>query len=136
MFTVEAERNIVISSLAINGGGRGAGEVKVYTRQGGFTGHVESVEGWELVYHNPAVTHNGRGQPTELGDFQRSVFVAGATSQSFFVTSSKNLVYQRGTQEQAECASDGTLTILEGIGTDPTFSALVHTPRIWGGIMR
>lgn len=136
MFTVEAQRNIMITSLAINSSSRGQGEVKVYTRRGGYAGHVQSSEGWELIYHNPAVDHLRRGEATDLGDFDRFVMIPEGTSQSFFVTSTRGLVYKSGFEEGAAFVSDESLTVLEGIGTDATFSSSIYSPRVWSGIVR
>ena len=127
MFTVEAKRNIVVSSFAINSSSRGEGAVKVYTRTGSYNGHEKSSEGWELIYDN-AVMHAPRGQPTELGEFQKKVMIPEGVSQSFFVSSSQNLVYKSGTQEGKAFASDESLSILEGIGTDVTFTGKVYLP--------
>ena len=136
MFTVEAKQNILITSLAINSNSRGAGEVKIYTREGGYSGHVNSSDGWELIYDNPSAMHSRRGQATELGDFEQGVRIAKGMSQSFFVSSSKGLVYKSGDQENSSFTSDQSLSILEGIGTDESFSDMIHTPRVWSGIIR
>lgn len=136
MFTVEAKRDILVESLAINSNSRGQGEVKVYTRQGGYAGHISSSQGWQLIYNNPAVTHGRRGEITELGDFQNAVSIKSGDIQSFFVTSTRGLVYKSGDQEGSPFTSDESLTILQGIGTGSTFSDTVHSPRVWGGIMR
>ncbi|KAL7543067.1 hypothetical protein ACHAXR_012379, partial [Thalassiosira sp. AJA248-18] len=136
MFTVEAKRNIVISSFAINSNSLGQGEVKVYSRKGSYAGHLHSSDGWDLIYDNPTLDHERRGRPTELGEFQRVVMIPQGTSQSFFVTSSIGLVYRAGSQEHSEFSSDESLSILEGVGTDATFSNTMFSPRVWGGIIR
>ena len=136
MFTVEAKRDILIESLAINSNSRGEGEVKVYTRREGYAGHISSSQGWQLIYNNPAVTHGRRGETTELGDFEEGISIPRGTSQSFFVTSTRGLVYKSGDKESSPFTSDESLTILQGIGTDSTFSDTVYSPRVWGGIMR
>jgi hypothetical protein len=133
MFTVNASRDVVISSFAINSMARGYGAVSVYTRLGGYTGREESSAGWTLIYSRKNVMHSRRGQPTELGDFDKGVFVAGGTSQSFYVTSSKGLVYSLGTNEDDVFVRDEALEILEGIGTESDFSGPIFSPRVWGG---
>ena len=133
MFTVEAQQNVVISSFTINSSSRGEGGVKVYTRTGGYVGHVQSSEGWELVYDNPSVIHGRRGRYTELGEFQHGIMIAGGASQSFYVTSTKGLAYTQGVQENSPFASDESLSILEGIGMDVAFSGTMFSPRVWGG---
>ena len=136
MFTVEAQRDIAVSSFAINAMSRGEGEVKVYTRNGSYNGHVQSSEGWELIYHNHIVVHNRRGRRTELGDFANAVIIKSGATQSFFVTSSKGLVYKEGTKESAEFVRDESLVIHEGLGTTGEFSGDPFSPRVFGGIIR
>ena len=136
MFTVEAKRNVLIESLVINSSSKGEGAVKVYTRRGGYAGHTSNPEGWYLVYNNPALIHGRRGQYTELGGFQQNVFIAEGMSQSFFVTSTRGVVYRAGTEEGALFVTNEDITILQGIGTTSKFSNVVYSPRIWGGVMR
>ena len=136
MFMVKALRDVVISSFAINSMSRGVGEVKVYTRAGSYSGSEHSSVGWELIYDNPSLTHQRRGVPTELGDLDQDLAIAGGAIQSFFVTSTKGLVYKEGTAEFAPFANDDSLVIFEGRGTDENFSYVTYVPRIWGGIIR
>ncbi|KAL9181023.1 hypothetical protein ACHAXT_009828 [Thalassiosira profunda] len=136
VFAVEAKQRVSISSLVINSNSRGEGAVKVYTREGGYAGKTGSSEGWTLIYDNPAVAHERRGRPTELGDFDQSVQIAKGATRSFYVSSTRGLVYKSGTTEGAPFVEDESLVILEGIGTSETFSNTVHSPRVWGGIIR
>ena len=136
MFEVWAKRDVSIASLVINAMARGQGEAKVFTRDGSYSGHVQSSDGWTLIYDNPALVHNRRGQPTELGDFDSAVSIEGGNIRSFFVTSSKNLVYQEGTAEGALFAEDESLLIYEGIGTADRFGRGTFSPRVFGGRVR
>ena len=136
MFIVKALRDITISSIAINSMTRGVGGVKVYTRAGSYSDHEQSRDGWTLIYDNSLVTLQRRGVPTELGNFNKGITIAGGTIQSFFVASTKGLVYKEGTAEFAPFSSDDSLVIFEGRGTDENFSTMAHIPRVWGGIIR
>jgi len=136
MFSVEALRDLAISSLVINAMSKGQGEVKVYSRNGSYTSHELNSQGWELIYSNPTVVHKKRGQPTELGDFSKPVMIKSGSIQSFFVHSSKSLVYTAGTQEGVPFASDDSIVIFEGIGTTDKFDGRTYSPRVWGGIVR
>lgn len=136
MFSIEALRDITVSSLVVNAMSRGEGTVKVYTRNGSYSGYERSSEGWELIYDNPAVVHNRRGQWTELGDFDSAVSIASGATHSFFVISSRGLVYESGSQESAEFVSDESVSILVGVGTTDEFAGTIHTPRVFGGIVR
>jgi len=136
MFSVEALRDVSISSLVINAMSKGRGEVKVYTRKGGYTDHELSSQSWELIYSNQAVVHKKRGQPTEIGDFAKPVLIKSGSIQSFFVHSSKSLVYTAGTQEGVPFASDDSIVLYEGIGTTNEFDGTTYSPRVWGGIVR
>ena len=136
MFAIKLKRDITVSSLVINSKSQGEGAVRIYTRTGSYTGHEKNIAGWDLVYYNPSVNHNRRGHATELGDFYSKVFVAKGSIQSFFVTSTKGLVYKEGVDEFAVCASDRWFDVLEGIGTDGEFSGKTYSPRIWGGKIR
>ena len=136
MFSIEALRDVSISSLVVNAMARGVGQVTVYTRNGSYLGHELSSEGWELIYSNQAVVHNKRGVPTELGDFQNAVSIKSGDIQSFLVTSTKGLVYNAGTEEGAPSSSDSSLVIHEGIGTTGDFSGVIHRPRLFGGAVR
>ena len=136
MFVVRAKRDIAISSFAINPNSRGYGAVKVYTRAGNYTNHEQSSVGWDLIFDNPLVKHKRRGMETDLGDFHKQVIIAGGSFQSFFVTSSKGMVYQMGKQEFAVFESDESMEILEGIGTDGEFEGKIFSPMVWGGKIR
>ena len=136
MFSVEALRDVFVTSLVINSMSKGRGEVKVYTRNGSYTDHMLSSQGWNLIYSNQAVVHKKRGQPTDLGDFSKPVLIKSGSIQSFFVHSSKSLVYTAGTKEDDTCISDDSIVIYEGIGTTGIFSGTTYSPRVWGGIIR
>lgn len=136
MFSVEALRDISITSLVINAMRKGEGAVQVYTRHGSYIGYERSDSGWELIYNNHSVIHNKRGQPTELGDFENAVSIASGATQSFFVTSSNKLVYERGTEEGAIFKGDESLRIFEGVGTTGIFDGVNYSPRVFGGIVR
>jgi len=136
MFKLEALRDVTVSSLVINAMSRGEGEVKVYTRIGDYSGHERNSVGWELIYDNSAVIHNRRGEPTELGDFNTPVFIEKGDTRSFFVTSSMGVLYEPDTVEGAPFVSDESIVIYEGIGTTEEFSGIIHSPRVFGGIVR
>ncbi|KAL7552277.1 hypothetical protein ACHAWF_015504 [Thalassiosira exigua] len=136
MFALKALRDISISSLVINAMSRGQGSVKVYIRNGNYSGHEQSNNGWVLIYDNPTLTHDRRGRRTELGNFDNAIYIEGDTTKSFFVTSSNGLVYQEGKKEGEAYASDESLVIYEGIGTTGEFSGTTFSPRVFGGIIR
>ena len=136
MFTVEAKRNVLIESLVINSSSKGEGAVKVYTRRGGYAGHTSNPEGWYLVYNNPALIHGRRGQYTELGGFQQNIPIAKGKTQSFFVISTKGLVYKAGKKEGDLFTSNNAIEIYEGIGTTDEISGAIYSPRVFGGIVR
>ena len=136
MFSIEALRDVSITSLVINAMSKGQGEVKVYTRKGSYTGYELKSQGWEPIYSNQAVVHKKRGQLTELGYFAKPVSIKNGSIQSFFVHSSKSLVYTTGTQEGIPYVSDDSIVIFEGIGTTDEFVGKTHSPRVWGGIVR
>ena len=136
MFSVKALRDISVTSFVLNSMSRGEGRVKVYTRKGSYISHERNNEGWDLIYDNHSVIHNRRGKQTELGNFDNAVYIAEGDTQSFFVSSSKSLVYKAGTAQGAEYVSDESLVIYEGIGTTDEFSGEIYSPRVFGGIIR
>ena len=136
MFTIKALRDISVTSLVLNSVARGTGTVKVYTRVGSYRGYEQSSEGWTLIYSNSKVTHKGRGQPTEIGVLNSAVSIYNGVTQSFFVTSSIGLAYQAGTEEGAPFVNDGSVIIYQGVGTTDEFSGSIHSPRVFGGILR
>ena len=136
MFSVEALRDVSITSLVINAMSKGQGAVKVYTRNGSYTGYESNKQGWNLIYSNQEVVHEKRGQPTELREFLNPVTIKSGNIQSFFVHSSNSLVYTAGTKEGDTYTSDDSIVIYEGIGTTGIFSGVTYSPRVWGGIIR
>ena len=137
IFEVVALRDLSVSSLVINAMTQGQGAVKVYSRDGSYSGHEQNSEGWELIYDNPSVTHMKRGQATELGNFETAVLINSGATQSFFVSSSRGLVYRAGTHEGVAFASDESIIVKEGIGTTGEFDgSTTYSPRIFGGIIR
>jgi hypothetical protein len=135
IFTVNALRDVFITSLAINAMARGNGRVMVYTRDGEYSNAESSSDGWTLVY-DKTVFHQPRGLVTELGEFNSGVIIGAGTSKSFYIESTKKLVYKSGTEELAPYSSDGVLAILEGIGLNNNFTGPVYTPRVWSGKIR
>ena len=136
MFTIKALRDISVTSIVLNSVARGVGEVKVYSRTGSYRGYDQASEGWTLIYSNSTVTHKGRGQPTEIGSFSSAVSISSGATQSFFVTSSIGLAYQAGTEEGAPFVNDGSVIIYQGVGTTDEFAGSIHSPRVFGGVLR
>ena len=136
MFSIKALRDISVTSFVLNSVARGVGEVKVYTRVGSYSGYEQSSEGWTLIHSNSTVTHKGRGQPTEIGSFNSALPIYNGVTQSFFVTSSIGLAYQAGTEEGAPFVNDGSVIIYQGAGTTGEFTGSIHSPRVFGGVLR
>ena len=136
MFSIKALRDLSVSSIVVNAMSRGEGRVKVYTRPGSYSGHELNSDGWELIYNNPTLEHNRRGKQTELGNFDNAVVISSGSTQSFFITSTKGLVYQAGTTEGAEYANDESMVVYEGVGTTDEFAGAIYGPRVFGGIVR
>ena len=133
MFTILAQRNIEVNALSINSMSHGDGTVTVYSRPGGYEGHTDSDEGWTLVLDKSGIYHQRRGSKTEIGAFDQSITVPAGTNQSFFVSSTRGLVYKAGSVEGGVFSRNDALSILEGIGTDETFSGTLYSPRVWSG---
>ncbi len=132
MFAVKALRDVVITSLDINTMYRGNGAVKVYSRPGGYAGHI-SIDGWQLVYDNSSTELNGRGRATPLARGFTSVSVRSGEYHSFYVYSEEKLVYKRGYIEGLIYVNDRSLAIYQGIGMRGHFGSVVYSPRVWSG---
>ena len=135
MFDIKADSDVTVRSFDINAMSRGYGNVEIYTRQGSYQGHEQSRVGWTLVYNN-TVEHNKRGEATELGELENKVQILANSTQGFYITSTRSLLYISGTSELQPFTRDDVLTVFEGVGTEGSFAGAIHSPRVWSGRIR
>jgi hypothetical protein len=110
MFTVEAKRDLTVTSLSMNSSKEGVGTVRVYTRLGSYEGYEGSAKGWNLVYERTDVQQNGRGNVTPLEDFKTGVEIIEGETMSFYVHADDGVVYMRGSTVGTTNAADKSLT--------------------------
>lgn len=110
MFTVEAKRDLTVTSLDMSSNKMGVGTVRVYTRLGSYEGHESSADGWELIHDRTDVQQNGRGNATPLGDFEAGVEIREGEKRSFYVHAEDGVVYMRGSTVGSINATDESLT--------------------------
>jgi len=147
MFYVKAKRDVKISGFDIysNTVTSGSGDhVQVYTRQGKYTNHVLSNNGWNLIYNN----HNTKLKGPNVQTFINTnpVTVRANTIQSFFIWTSTNKIrYRLGksapTSEGSPYLGDTNLVIHEGIAKHTKFSGnynqqTVEAARVFRGNIR
>jgi len=135
MFMIKALCDLEITSLSINTSLQGvSGLVKVFTREGSYSGFDRSGDGWKIIFSS-VVNQLGRGRPTNLGTLLTRVSISSGSRQSFYVLAEDELVYKTGSQEFDTFTSDSCIEIYEGSGIRGEFGSKI-SPRVWSGIIQ
>lgn len=131
MFSIVTNKPIFVTSFS--GNLNGTGFMKVYYKKGSYAGYETKPNAWILV-DSARVTSNGVGVPTPI-DINMSLLLNAGDTFSFYITgngSGADVNYLDGTAEGAVYSTDGTISILEGVGKEYPFAG-TFSPRIWNG---
>jgi len=133
-FTVEASRDLFVTSFTVHTTTTGPGAVRIYHRPGEYGDHITNPDGWNLVYEDEALDGRGNGKETPLGKLPRPVLAEAGTRHSFYVYASRGVRYTTtGGDEGDVFRESGELVFYEGRGSGGEFSASTWAPRIWNG---
>ena len=135
MFTVQAIRNVAITSISTFTETTNTDLFQVYTRAGGYRLHTDSDDGWELIYDN-VIKHNGNTVLTDLAPFDnnRKVVIPAGQSQSFYVYSPSNVKYRQEGTEGDVLYNDESLRFIVGISLVGKWGE-IWTPRTFSGVL-
>jgi hypothetical protein len=143
MFNIIALRDVTVKSFDFFGASSNTDLVQVYTRAGAYQGNELSQSGWQLVYDNGSVVHQGRNSPTSLGDFATSVNISAGSKQSFYIYTPSELMYKAGTSSTSEnlvYSKDESMEFYEGVGVGGFFAdgvpSKVYRTRIFRGLIK
>lgn len=132
MFDIVASESVTITGFTANPINSGT-DFEVYYRVGSFVGHETSSTGWILLGSSTNI-------PAGLGNigvsFARPI-IAGQTL-GFYVTSTtagNYIYYDNGTSVGTTLASDGFLTIEEGVGKSYPFGSTNTTRNFVGSVL-
>jgi hypothetical protein len=125
-----------IRSVEVNTEGTGSVDLFLYTRSGTFVGSEATSVGWTLL---DTGTVTGQGEDTATA-WDLADFTLGAGSLTGFyigignyANNVNNMQYTTGTNVGDVLATDGVLTIFEGVGKGDGFSRGTFTTRNWNG---
>lgn len=138
MFSVEATRDVVVTSFDLYSGSSATAQVQVYTRAGSYKGYELIEDGWTLVF-DKGVQQFGRSTLSGIGPLTSEVAIAAGSVQSFYIYNANTVMYTLGTTEGNRKAFDESLAFYEGVGITNKFSgntADLYIPRVFSGVMR
>ena len=134
-FTIKALQDIFITSFTIHTVDSGTGTVKVYEKEGSYSGSESNADAWNLIMNDPNVNGQGTGQQTPLGKLDTALFIPADTFRSFHIYSSLRVQYTNGgTEGDIYSENPGEVIFYEGLGADDEFGN-TFSPRIWNGII-
>ena len=138
MWDVKNETGSVmkITDITVHLSGTGAANIEVFYKAGPFAGFEQNASAWTQIA-NVGVTSNGSGNETPVPlAVQPDLLPGGVYAFYAISTSGSSFSYTNGTSEGNVFATDGNLTMYEGIGVaTPLFSTTRFSPRVWNGRM-
>lgn len=127
MFDIIAHNDIVIDSLDFAAYSAATGWVKVYYREGSYTGYNTSTSGWALL---DSVTVTTVASPALTGvPLKNQLFIPAGHTYGFYICADMSTSYFSGTFQPE--VSDSNITVTQGHGGN--YFNLVNTPRFWPG---
>ena len=141
MFSVQAQRDVAITSIASFFRSDESGVVQVYTKPGGYANFTENATAWTLIYNN-TILQNGKDSLTDVGSFidNQTVVIAKGEIQSFYVYSPNNLAYRKedGVLEGDFVLGDNSLNLYAGIAIayGQFGEGQIFSPRQFSGVLR
>lgn len=141
MFSVQALRDVAITSISTFFRSDDTGVVQVFTKSGGYRGFEQNATAWTLIYNN-TISQNGKDDLTHLGLFTNNtkVVVAKDEVQSFYVYSPNNLAYRQddGVLEGDFVVGDNSLNFYAGVAIayGQFGEGQLFSPRQFSGILR
>ena len=134
-FTIKALQDIFITSFTIHTVDSGTGTVRIYEKEGSYSGSESNADDWNLIMNDPNVNGQGTGQQTPLGKLDTALFIPANTFHSFHIYSSLLVQYTNGgTEGDVYTENPGEIIFYEGLGADNEFGN-TFSPRIWNGII-
>lgn len=117
MFTVQALKNVSISALSTHTSTVDDGIIQVYTREGQYTRHTASNEGWTLVFDQLVHQQGGEKLARLVFPGDKRINISTGNSASFYVYTTKNVIYQsrKTWVEGSIVTDDGSLQLFAGI---------------------
>ena len=134
-FTIKALQDIFITSFTIHTADTGTGTVKIYEKEGSYSGFESNAVDWNLIMNDPDVEGQGTNEKTPLGNLDTALFIPANTFHSFHIYSSLRVRYTNGNAEGDIYTENPDLIIYEGLGADNDFGN-TFSPRIWNGIIQ
>lgn len=111
------------------------GNWAIYFRAAPFSGFETTSGAWTLLGSAIGVISNGPGVTTPL-PIPVNIRIPAGETYAFHVTKTDGfrLKYTNGTVQGAVYASDGIISVLEGVGTGYPFASSIPV-RIWNGVI-
>ena len=134
-FTVEAHKDLFVTSFTIHATTTGTGAVRVYHAAGDYGNVMTSRDKWTLIYEDESLAGKGNGNETPLGKLSAPVFAEAGTRHSFYVYASNGVRYTTSGASEGDVFSEneGEMTFYQGRGSGGEFSASTWAPRVWNG---
>lgn len=133
MFKVEAKQDVVITGFNVVSKKDTANDVMIYTRLGSYEGEPLRQNGWKPIFQGNIP--NQQNKLSKLDDFNEPVTIIAGDTQSFYVYSSKGLMYTLGDKEGKAYADNDALVMYEGKVTSNEFRR-PNGSGMWAGVIK
>ena len=130
-FDMSSTANVTITGFDVNVDA-GSRTIEVWTRSGSYMGNTSSSAGWTQV-GVVTVTGAGLDVPTVL-PLDIGVHIPAGGTQAFGLFSNGGWNYTNGTAEGTLLATDGTISVFEGLGAGGPFGGTIATRNFSGNV--
>ena len=135
MFTVKANiKPIKVTSFDIIGKKDQSSQCMVFTKTGNYRGYERngSTAIWKRVLNRQV--RMSKNSPSNMGNLNSEVYIAAGSTQAFFIWCESEMLYQRGGSQGSAFASDGSITVSQGVGVEELFRDVTDTAKFCGRI--
>lgn len=135
MFDVSANQSTTINGIAGNFN-TGNNVVDVWYRTDSYTNSPNNANGWMPLVQGASLTSPGNGAGTLIPGTYSVTIPAGGTYGFLVICTTGGVAYTNGTAVGNVWATDGRLTIFEGLGRGvPAFTGATFSPRNFNGTL-
>ena len=119
MFTFEASAPVTLTSLDIESKKDGDSQVTVYSMEGDYEGNEFNEGSWKRVFDHSIFLE--KNVATNIGHFDKEVFIPAGERASLFVFSEKGLLMSTNTGSSRTAHEDDTLVMYNGLAFKKAF---------------
>ena len=106
----------------------------VFTKSGNYRGYERNgnTAVWKRVLNRQV--RMSKNSPSNMGNLNIEINIAHGSTQAFFIWCESEMLYQRGNSQGSAFASDGSITVNQGVGVEELFRDVTDTAKFCGRI--